>query len=535
VRLCDTLSPQLTHAFAEAGRQLGILGLTLTAWNAEGERLDDDSLDAQHLSGSRHDVVAGLVREIAEQRKPGTARSPWGEVFLGVAVYERRQIVAVAIASFASVETDEVLLADQETLREAFEGDEAMLREYLAQPRRYHAHEGAALIEILSSAIDREKAMGVAEGELAGLSNNLAATYEELDLVYRISGSMNLTQDLSTFIREEVCQELLELMTLDHVAVVIYPRRVDRAATMVVSCGEADIEPESLITFVQTHIRPDLQRGASYVINNSADSLGADGQLDVVKRYAAVPLPGEDGLAGVLVAINKGDDEFDSIDAKLLNSVGSHAAAFLNNHRLYSDLQSLLFGVLEALTESVDAKDPYTCGHSRRVAKISQRLAEMIGLDDEHVRQIYMAGLLHDVGKIGVSEAVLRKPGKLTADEYNEIKEHPAISARILGGIRQLDEVAVAILSHHERPDGKGYPNGVGGEDFPLAGRILALADTFDAMTSNRTYRDALSLDEVEAEIRRCRGTQFDPMVVDQFLSLDLASFLEELRKEDDK
>ena len=250
-----------------------------------------------------------------------------------------------------------------------------------------------------------------------------------------------------------------------------------------------------------------------------------------ITTLIAVPLMSSDQCKGMVLGINKIDAEFDTIDLKLISSIASQAAVFLENHHLYEDLQDLLMGMLHALTASIDAKDPYTCGHSRRVALVSRKLAELCGLDEDRAERVYLAGLLHDIGKIGVPEAVLCKTGRLTDEEFDEIKRHPEVGAKILGGIPQMDDLMGGILHHHERLDGKGYPKGLSGGDIPVAALIVGLADGFDAMTSSRTYRSAMMLEAVTAEIRRCSGTQFDPHLVELMLSLDLESFLDELRR----
>jgi len=197
---------------------------------------------------------------------------------------------------------------------------------------------------------------------------------------------------------------------------------------------------------------------------------------------------------------------------------------------LFEDVHGLMMGLLHSLTSAVDAKDAYTCGHSERVALVSRHLAQQMGLSDRDVEQIYMAGLLHDVGKIGVPEAVLQKTGKLTAEEFEQMKRHPQIGARILQDIKQVREIVPGVLHHHERYDGKGYPTGLAGEKIPLMGRIICLADCFDAMTSNRTYRKALPLEVALTEIRRCSGTQFDPRLTEFFLMTGPEGFRELLR-----
>jgi len=164
------------------------------------------------------------------------------------------------------------------------------------------------------------------------------------------------------------------------------------------------------------------------------------------------------------------------------------------------------------------------------VAAISRRLAEECGFDAQRVHHIYLSGLLHDIGKIGVPEVILCKEGRLTDQEYESMKKHPSIGAKILERIHNLKPIISGVLTHHERPDGKGYPRGLKKKDIPVEGRILGLADSWDAMTSHRTYRQALSLEKAITELRKYSGTQFDPLLVEMLLSWDLEAYMEELR-----
>jgi len=199
---------------------------------------------------------------------------------------------------------------------------------------------------------------------------------------------------------------------------------------------------------------------------------------------------------------------------------------FIENNRLFDDLKELFIGSLKALTNSIDAKDQYTRGHSERVAFISrwigERLSQVQPLTEKQLHHIYLAGLLHDIGKIGVSELVLRKRGRLTDEERSIIQAHPRIGAAILSEIRQMDEIIPGVLSHHERLDGKGYPQGLAGEQIPLVARIISLADAFDAMTSKRVYRDAMSIRRALTEIEKGIGTQFDETTARVFLDSDI-------------
>jgi len=175
---------------------------------------------------------------------------------------------------------------------------------------------------------------------------------------------------------------------------------------------------------------------------------------------------------------------------------------------------------LEALVTSLDAREHETRAHSQRVREYTLTLAREIGLKEEDLVQMGRGALLHDVGKIGVPDSILLKPGKLTVEEWVDMKRHPAIGFEILRSIRFLEPAAEIVLSHQERWDGKGYPNGLGGANIPLGARIFAVADTLDAMTSDRPYRKALSYRAALDEIRLCSGTQFDPRVAEVFLSM---------------
>jgi putative nucleotidyltransferase with HDIG domain len=176
--------------------------------------------------------------------------------------------------------------------------------------------------------------------------------------------------------------------------------------------------------------------------------------------------------------------------------------------------------MLATLSRAIEARDPYTRGHSVRVTKIAEAIARQLGWDEERLELLYLGGPLHDVGKLGVSEEVLAKPGRLDDRELAQIREHPKLGARILLRVAALRGALPYVLYHHERWDGGGYPSGRAGEEIPLEARVLAVADAFDAMTSDRPYRQALDLDEALAEVERCAGTQFDPEIVRVFLEL---------------
>lgn len=187
---------------------------------------------------------------------------------------------------------------------------------------------------------------------------------------------------------------------------------------------------------------------------------------------------------------------------------------------LYSNTKEQLSDTVEALMNAIDARDMYTEGHSRRVAEISVEIARELKLSQWEIEKIHIAAMLHDVGKIGISDNILNKPGKLTEEEYNIIKEHPTIGVKILKKIKHIDYVHKIVEHHHERYDGKGYPHGLKGDEVDIQVYIVHLADTVDAMTSDRPYRKGMSKEVVKAEIEKYSGTQFHPKVADAYLNI---------------
>ena len=241
----------------------------------------------------------------------------------------------------------------------------------------------------------------------------------------------------------------------------------------------------------------------------------------------AQPIVNDGRVIGLLVAAEKSgtDPAASSMDIKLVCAAASHMEIFLENAGLYEDLNAMFLGTLESLTASIDAKDKYTCGHSRRVAMLTRQLAAASGCDSNTLHRMHIAGLVHDVGKIGVPERVLVKPGNLDDEEVEWIRRHPEMGHRILRDIPKFDDVLAGVMHHHERWDGGGYPAGLSGEKIPLVARMISIADAFDAMTSSRTYREGMSRELVLAEMRKCAGTQFDPELVPIFVSLDFTEY----------
>lgn len=183
-------------------------------------------------------------------------------------------------------------------------------------------------------------------------------------------------------------------------------------------------------------------------------------------------------------------------------------------------VERMIMQVVKTLSGAIDAKDPYTNGHSLRVAEYSRKIARRAGYTEDHLMEIYMMALLHDIGKIGIPDTILNKPGKLSSEEFSKVKEHPVIGAKILENISEFPGIGVGALYHHERYDGQGYPRGLKGENIPEEARIIAVADCYDAITSNRSYRNMLKPREARDRIEKDKGKQFDPRFADIMLSM---------------
>ncbi len=223
---------------------------------------------------------------------------------------------------------------------------------------------------------------------------------------------------------------------------------------------------------------------------------------------------------GVLTVGSNRPAAFTPTDISTLEKLSTQLGVALENARLVEDLEGLFLGTLRSLSEAIDAKSPWTRGHSERVTEYALKIASEMGLEGKELKVLERAGLLHDIGKLGTYEYILEKPDKLTEEEIKIINQHPEKGVEILEPIRQLKEILPVIKSHHEYYDGSGYPTGLKGEKIPLMSRILTVADTVDAMGADRPYRKGMPMEEIIDELKRCSGTQFDPKVVEAYLEV---------------
>ena len=383
------------------------------------------------------------------------------------------------------------------------------------------------------------KLISTAEQQVDMVSAELLQTYEELMLLHTMSSHMQVTRSNANYL-QIACESLRDLVSVEGIAI-LCEKKINGINKLVMSAGAGviAIDDNSEIDFALLYDRllEELAMNRDALLDSEVDSPFKYTWPESIDNIIIVPLHSGDRVIGMMIATNRIDKpDFDSIDVKLFNSVANECAIFIENDRLFKELGDLFLGSLKALTSSIDAKDPYTRGHSERVAFISRWIAEKYmeteDLDVEQMYKIYLAGLLHDIGKIGINEFVLTKKGKLTEEEYNQIKLHPSIGAEILSGIKQMADIVPGVLCHHERIDGRGYPNGLKGDEIPLVGKIVMIADAFDAMTSRRTYREAMDLQAAIDEICGSLGTQIDEKIGQIFLDSDIHKLWQILQEE---
>jgi len=221
---------------------------------------------------------------------------------------------------------------------------------------------------------------------------------------------------------------------------------------------------------------------------------------------------------GVLEVLNKRAGSFSDEDLELVQALANQVAIAIENATIYQEMRQVFLGVTSALADALEQRDSYTGGHTRRVHEYSVAIARRMGLDHDEIEALRLAAIMHDIGKVGVSDQVLRKTYRLNEEELSEMCRHPEMGKNIIAHLPELEKVLPGVLHHHEQFDGNGYPAGLKGEEIPIIARIIGVADAFDAMTSDRPYRKALSHEAAFAELERCSGSQFDPICVRAFM-----------------
>lgn len=253
-----------------------------------------------------------------------------------------------------------------------------------------------------------------------------------------------------------------------------------------------------------------------------------------IKNVLSVPFLGKKDVIGVLTLYNRiGKPEFSNEDFQILTALAGQLGTSIEVANLYETISESYKNFILVLANAIEARDQYTRGHIERVTKFAKSTAEEMGWDEEKIKEIEMGGILHDIGKIGVPDNILNKTDRLTKEEYEVIKTHPIIGRNMLKSMVSFDPAISYILYHHERYDGNGYPFQLKGTDIPSGGRIIAVADSFDAMTSDRPYRKGMDTKEAVLELEKNSGSQFDPDIVNAFIRLYKNGKIEEIIQED--
>lgn len=359
------------------------------------------------------------------------------------------------------------------------------------------------------------------EDEVDRLAQALSLKFEELTLIHQFSERLKIGEDSA-----EICQSLLQEL-----------EPCVNASTIAIDLIE-DVELQSPRSFLYTGERwdPDwLNEVASYALQDVAGGELTPGAEPIAiqnhpsedspafVRTVVIPIQ-RDGISlGRMIAVRPiQEDEFGTVEADLMKSTSMILAAHLVNQRQYVEIQQMFNGMIQSLASALDAKDSYTSGHSSRVAEIAAMIAEKLEYDLEGIKRIRMAGILHDIGKIGVDDAVLRKPGQLNQEEFEQIKLHPVLGYDILKEIKLFRNILPAVRHHHESWDGSGYPDGLLGDGIPRDAQVLAVADAFDAMTSDRPYRSSIPVEQVIDILKSGRGKQWAADVVDALLETEV-------------
>jgi HD-GYP domain-containing protein (c-di-GMP phosphodiesterase class II) len=508
-------------------REVGIVLLTCDAsgvLTAIPRRSRDWLADLIRRSPLFTDALRKAAQQWTATGKTGTVETLPGLWLAPMPWMCRRRVAGYSVAVII---TGRLLESEQlRAMCQAAHADFELTRRMLAQlPPACEAEVGR--LAAMFAFVHQDQTRLAADGQaIESVSQQLAESYEEINLLYTIIQSMTVVGKPDRFVAI-ACQELLETLPYAWIGMAFRNdrQRLKKLAARFIFAGELP-HGEAKTRRVAAELLQTAQADAPLVLepdnHPEHEPFAAFGQSSLIH-----PISSDGNVIGLLIAADKqGEDTAaSSVDMKLLGATASHTAIFLENAALYDDLNAMFLGTLEALTASIDAKDRYTCGHSQRVAHLTQKLAKAVGLDEQTVSRTRIAGLVHDVGKIGVPERVLLKPGKLNDEEFAWIRKHPEMGYRILKDIPQLVDILPGVLYHHERWDGYGYPTGLAGEGIPLQARLITLADSFDAMSSTRTYRTKLTREEVLEEIDRCAGSQFDPSLAPVFLKLDFSEF----------
>lgn len=354
------------------------------------------------------------------------------------------------------------------------------------------------------------------KADLDMMTDELGARYEELHLVYAVDQHVQAHTGETSQVFQSLLQSASEHLNVDVVAFVRPAKEICQYATSL----SKEIHNLDLVLI---EMRGDLFRfiqasGETIVLNAEDDPRRSYIFTDMPYKVIGCPVHTEGKVDSLVVLLNhQNKPDFTNSDRKLAEVLANQLSSLSNTYQLIESMNEFNQQLARTLIEAVEAKDPYTRGHSERVHYMSMEIGKAMNLPADELEDLHWGSLLHDVGKIGIPDAVLCKPSRLTKDEYTFIMVHPERSYEILRHVKHLDKAVLGARHHQEMYDGKGYPHGLKGERIPLHGRIIAVADTYDSITSSRAYRAGRSHEVAMKEIERVAGTQLDPAIVEVF------------------
>jgi hypothetical protein len=456
-------------------------------------------------------AVEELVRGVQRQGKSEIVQETDGAALLAIPLPRVDDTAVVATAIILTV-------AESRTLDRLLVGSGDQLQQWAGKQPVWQVNHVLQLAEAVREKLLVTKRTTRLEREIGQISQNLVSTYEEISLLYTVTQNLRISRS-DEEIGRLALERLMECVPAKGFAIHYSlagdddsPHYKTRRHRDLIRDGECPVDEDDFIELIQALGLND--REDPLVVNRRITS-SDDWAFPQIKQLVIVPLAEGENRFGWLAAFNHREDrEFGTIEANLLASLGTLLGIHNSNRDLYRQQAEFVANVVRALVSTIDARDPYTSGHSDRVARVAVRLALELRCDAKLVNTIYLAGLLHDVGKIGIDDSVLRKTGRLTDAEFEHIKMHPELGFKILSDLRQVADVLPAVLHHHERWDGAGYPHGLAGTDIPRIARIMAVADAYDAMTSDRPYRPGMPEETVDAIFRDGSGSQWEPQVV---------------------
>lgn len=427
--------------------------------------------------------------------------------YFAVPVPAHPQIVLTGyVFSTRHVHPAELQLAAMEAQRSEADAEQWLNAVPVCEPRLLRR-----LLECGFKQLQQRERESELQVELDALSQQIDYTYEEISLLHRLTQNLHLSRP-SEELADLSVRGLYPLIECSGVGIC-----VENADHSMLFLAQGRL-PFDQMGFARLLARFDQHNWSKPLVKNKLQNTLLGEDFPGLKNVVIVPIGDPQHRRGWIVAANlRGGREFGTVEANLISSIATILGTHIRNIELYDEHDELLVGFVRSLVSTLDAKDPYTRGHSERVALLARRLGQQIGLETSDLEDIYLSGLLHDIGKVGVDDRILAKPGQLTEEEFHQIQQHPMIGYQILCQLRNLAQILPGVRHHHEAFNGKGYPDKLKGEGIPLMARIIAVADSYDAMVSDRPYRKGMPIERLEEIFRRGAGEQWDPRVIEAY------------------